>query len=101
MDEHENMALPVTRGELREELAKFEQKFDRKLEIWGGALADRISKLEQRVDGLYVELARHTQAILEVLQGRVSAFDEKYTDLPGRVTRLERKVFAPKRSPRR
>lgn len=104
MDERENMAVPVTRGELRQEIAKLDQK----LEIWGGALADRISKVEQRldrlekrVDGLYVELARHTQAILEALQGRLTAFDEKYADLPGRVARLERKVFAPKRSPRR
>ena len=97
MDE-QDMAAPVTRGELREELAKL----DLKIEVWGGALADRISKLEKRVEHLlYTELARHTNAILEALQGRVSVIDEKYADLPGRVAKLERKVFAPKRTPRR
>ena len=98
MDEHEDMTAPVTRGELREELAKLEKRFDLKLEVWGGALADRISRLEKT---LYTELARHTNAILEALQGRVSVIDEKYADLPGRVAKLERKVFAPKRTPRR
>ena len=118
MDEQADMAAPVTRGELREELAKLELK----IEVWGGALADRIGKLEtrvgklekrfdalekrfdaleKRVDGLYHELARHTNAILEAIQGRVSVIDEKYADLPGRVARLEREVFAPKRTPRR
>ena len=102
MDEQADMAAPLTRGELREELAKLEQRFDLKLEVWGGALADRITKLEKRFEHLLsTELARHTNAILEALQGRVSVIDEKYADLPGRVAKLERKVFAPKRTPRR
>ena len=100
--EEQDMVTPVTRGELREELGKLERRFDLKLETWGGALADRITKLEKRFEHLlYTELARHTNAILEALRGRVSVIDEKYADLPGRVARLERKVFASKRTPRR
>lgn len=119
-----DMTTPVTRGELREELAqleirleqKLEEKLDQKLEqkleekldrmldqklqqrlahlatkadleIWGGALLARIQ----------TDLARHTKAIQEALSAQVSALDDKYTDLPRRVSRLEAAVFKPKR----
>jgi len=59
------MSTPVTHGELRAELERFETRFDHKLEqletrfdekleIWGGALLDRIESVEQR---LLTELA--------------------------------------------
>lgn len=41
--------------------------------------------------------ARHTRAIQEAMSTQISAVDEKYADLPARVSRLEAKVFAPKR----
>lgn len=46
---------------------------------------------------MLVELARHTKAIYESMSTQVSVIDEKYADLPRRVSRLETKVFAPKR----
>ena len=87
---------------LEQKLEKYATKAD--LEIWGGALSARIGGLETRtsgvetrlghvetkVDGLYGELARHTQAILEAMSTQISVVDEKYSDLPERVSRLER-----------
>ncbi|HMG56356.1 MAG TPA: hypothetical protein VK601_22810 [Kofleriaceae bacterium] len=110
-----DMSTPVTRGELREEIQrldlrldrldqKFEQRFAQMatkddlaelaarmatkadLEIWGGALFER----------LLTELARHTKAIQEALSTQVSTIDDKYADLPGRVSHLETAVFVPK-----
>jgi chaperonin cofactor prefoldin len=105
------MSTPVTRGELRKEIERLEirldqkldrldQKFDQKftqmastmatktdLEIWGGALFER----------LLTELARHTKAVQEALSTQVSAIDDKYADLPARMNRLEAAVFTTKR----
>jgi hypothetical protein len=92
---------------------KLEEKFDQKLGLWGGALMARIEageqRLAQRIDGLerrfdvfdgmeqrlLAELARHTRAIQESMSAQSSAIDEKYADLPRRVTRLEAEVFPP------
>jgi hypothetical protein len=111
-----DMSTPVTRGELKEELANFElrleqkleQKFDQKLELWGGALLFRIAASERMIAELgqrmlaseqriLAELARHCGAMQESLSKQISVIDEKYSDLPRRVRRLEGKVFAPKR----
>ena len=106
-----DMSTPVTRGELREEIERLEirldqkldrldQQFDQKfaqmankmatkadLEIWGGALLER----------LLTELARHTKASQEEMLMRISAIDDKYADLPARMNRLEAAVFPTKR----
>ena len=126
-----DMSTPVTRGELREELAQLDNKFtqldnkftqldnkfaqldnkfaqldnkftqlDNKLEIWGGALVARIQSNEQRIDcvaqqiqsseqRILAELARHAKAIQESVSTQITAVDEKYKDLPARVSRLE------------
>lgn len=124
MAKRSEMSKPVTRGELLDVLETFEQKLDEKLdkklekyatkgdlEIWGGALSARIGGLETRtsavearlgrvetkVDGLYGELARHTQAILEAMSTQISAIDDKYADLPERMSRLERDASRPRR----
>ena len=93
-----DMSTPVTRGELRAELAQFEirleQKLEQKLEIWGGALLARIESTEQR---LLSELARHAKAFHEAMMVQISVIDEKYADLPQRVSQLEAKVFARKK----
>jgi len=109
MDDATNMSTPVTRGELKAELEqfevrleqkleqkleKFEMRFDQKLGLWGGALRAQIEASEQR---LLTELARHVRAIQESLSTQVSVIDEKYTDLPARVTHLEATVFRSKR----
>jgi hypothetical protein len=119
-----DMSTPVTRGELQAELAHLATKAE--LEIWGGALLariesgeqrliERIDGLEQRFDGLeqrfdgfeqrfdgfehrlLAELACHTRAIYESMSMQVSIIDEKYADLPPRMSWLEAEVFPPKR----
>jgi DNA anti-recombination protein RmuC len=85
------------------------------LEVWGGALLDRIrqgdrrlDELEQRVNArfdhfeqrlsdrlqqtehrLMQELARHASALLESMQTQIKACFEPHADLPERVRRLE------------
>lgn len=104
--EHPDMSTPVTRGELREELAQLEQRLDQKfvtkddlrnelakyatkqdLDTWGGALLERMT----------VEIGRAVRAAMESVRISVTAVDDQYRDLPARVARLEAKVFAPKR----
>jgi hypothetical protein len=43
------------------------------------------------------ELARHSKAIQEALSTQISTIDDKYADLPARVSQLEAAVFAPER----
>ena len=70
---------------LEKKLAHLATKTD--LEIWGGALLER----------MMMELARHTKAIQEALLTQISVFDDKYADLPRRVSHLETTVFGPER----
>lgn len=62
-------------------------------------LEQRMEGMEQRMEGmeqrLLAELARHTRTIQESMAAQISAIDEKYADLPPRVTRLEAEVFPP------
>jgi hypothetical protein len=110
MTNEANMSTPVTRDELRDELSQLEQRVDRRfeqvdqrfetmlrqmatkaeLELWGGALMACIEQAEKR---LVMEIARHTQANHEASVRLLAAIDDKYTDLPGRVSRLEGAVF--------
>lgn len=125
MTDATDMSTPVTRGELREEIEQLELRLaplatkaelelrlaslatKAELEIWGGALLARIeSSGQQLIEGidrseqrLHVELARHAKALYESMAALISASDEKYKDLPGRVSRLEAAVFAPKQVP--
>ncbi len=118
--DREDMSAPVTRGELREELAALEQrleqkleqkleaKFDLKLGLWGGALMEEIKasrrqmlEMERR---LMAELGQHTRASNEQTTSGLAAIDDQYKDLPDRVKALEEHVFAkpgPKRTVRR
>ncbi len=85
-----DMSTPITRGELRDELAQLEnridhkldhlertfdhkldhleRKFDHKLDMWGGALRAQIAESETRVVS---ELARHTRAQITESETRV------------------------------
>ena len=78
-----DMSTPVTRGELREELAQLEIR-----------LVQRMEGIEQR---LLVELPRHIKAVSEDMARQISVIDDKYADLPARVRRLETEVFPPRR----
>ena len=89
-------------------LDKLEERFDQKLEIWGGALLARIETSEQRMVAtmqasldaqerrLLAELARHAGAIQESVSMQIRVIDEKYADLPARMSRVEAAVFGPK-----
>ena len=56
-------------------------------------LCHRLLGDEQR---LLTDLARHTKAACEMIAMQVSAIDDKYAELPGRVSRLEATVFPPR-----
>jgi hypothetical protein len=106
MAEPRDMDAPVTRREMHEAL-----------ETWGGAIIERLTSSltrlivasEQRMTAAMVamegrlmnELGRATRASEAELTTRIKVVDEQYTDLPGRVTRLEAKVFAPPKRKRR
>jgi hypothetical protein len=99
----DDMSTPVTRGELRDELQQLEVRLEQKLahmvtrtefEMWGGALLARIELGEQR---LFTERARHTRAVQESMSTQISVIDDKYDDLPARVSLLEATVFQPER----
>jgi len=70
---------------LEKKLAHLATKAD--LDIWGGALLER----------LLTEIARHTRAVQEAMSTQISVIDDKYADLPARVTNLESSVFPPAR----
>lgn len=113
-----DMSTPVTRGELREEIDRLESRLDARLEarlaematrteleMWGGALLKRIESGEQRMIDrivaferqLQLDLAHHANALHEAMAKMVSAIDDKYSDLPRRVSRLEGEVFRTRR----
>jgi uncharacterized protein YceH (UPF0502 family) len=117
-----DMTALVTRGEMKEEFAQFEQRLEVRLaqmatktdlEVWGGALEQRldkrISEVEQRLEQrlgkrideaeqrLHADLAMLAKAHQESMATLISIIDEKYADLPRRVKRLEGAVFRAKR----
>jgi len=102
----------VTRGELREELGQLtqtlvsrieagEQRLDKRIDDVGKEINEAekrlgqfLSDMENRLgDRLSAQLAKHAQAHHDDLMSMLSKFEEKYADLPGRVTRLEGAVF--------
>ncbi len=107
MPDASDMSHPVTRAELREELAKHPTKAELALHLQGWA--DRLIDLfraemsavrnDMRTlrEELGAELARHVRAANEEMRDWTRAFDDRYKDLPPRVDKLETKVFAPKR----
>lgn len=106
MSNERDMEAPVTRRELYEAL-----------DIWLGAIMSRMdvsldarfaafdakldvkldTKLGEQVAIIQADLARHVKVMEENGRRGLAVVDEQYKDLPPRVTRLEAKVFAPKR----
>lgn len=119
MSDEADMERPVTRRELKEELGKFEGKVDAKLarldvkiDAVGGALLSRMDAMMREMRAEMAEMraemaemradaARQAKAAMEWALDQFRAVDDKYADLPRRVTRLEGKVFPPKRARRR
>jgi len=88
----EAVAPLATKVELQEAVAPLATKVE--LEIWGGAL---MARMDTRLEGLRRDLqsdfARHASTIFESAQAMIRALDDKYADLPGRVTKLESRVL--------
>src|SRR5258708_31286243 len=97
----------ITRGILREELAalraemselrtELRTEFSTRLDLAVGAIVARMdagfAAFEQRMH------ADWTRTVAEQTAATLSVIDDKYADLPPRVTRLETKVFRSRRS---
>jgi hypothetical protein len=81
----------ATKAELAKAIEPLATKVE--LEMWGGALLDRIEHMRRE---LHADLARHANALHESMVALIHGYDDKYKDLPPRVVRLESAVFAPK-----
>lgn len=108
MTESRDMDAPVTRRELHETLDlwgnAFEQRIERRFENFMAGVKALFEAFEVRLVEMEARLMRElrsqTKASEDELASRPVAVDEQYKDLPARVTRLETKVFPP-RKPRR
>ena len=122
MAKRSDMSHPVTRGELREELAPYATKLDLErfatkvdlerfatkldleryatkldLETWGFALKDHLdANFARFAKQISDDLARQVRVIDERQRTEFVAVDDQYKDLPGRVAKLEAEVFPPK-----
>ena len=124
----EDMERPVTRRELKEELEKLEKRLeenlDEKLEV---KLEEKLEKkleekLEEKLAPIHAVLLRlvahaeqtnrrfdelehritvESKSAIEWGVAQVRAITDAYQDLPRRVTRLEAKVFPPRRTRRK
>jgi hypothetical protein len=85
----------ATKQELEHAVSQLATK--QELEWWGGALLARLEPFQGMEQRILAELGRHTNASQESMSKEISVIDEKYADLPGRVTRLESEVLARRR----
>jgi hypothetical protein len=107
MTDTTDMSTPVTRGELRSEIEGLERRLEHRLAVTKTELDAKIATLVTKDDLkveletwgkiLLSELARHANAIEESMRREISVIDDKYADLPGRVSRLESVVLTRKR----
>ena len=76
-----DMSTPVTRGELKQEFAHFEQRLDVKfkqwLETWGGALLARMESSEQR---LIERIESSEQRLTERMNLDIKASEQRLTE---------------------
>lgn len=119
MSEEADMERPVTRRELNQQVDRLDSNIDltrRELKLEADRLDGKIDRLDAKIDAvcgallarmdaivaeMRVEMGRQTKAAMEWALEQFRAVDDKYADLPRRVTRLEGKVFPPKRARRR
>lgn len=86
MSNEQDMDAPVTRRELKEELAAFEERLEQRFDDFEQKLEQ---KLDERFSKMLAELAQHVNAGLEQTRIWFGVIDDKYKDLPPRVTTLE------------
>jgi len=82
-----DMSTPVTRSELREELAQLE----RKLEIWGGALLARIQSGEQRIQSGQQRLLARIESGEQRLLARIESGEHRMLE---RIDASEQRLLA-------
>jgi hypothetical protein len=87
------LAKYPTREELDERLARYATKVD--IETWAFALLDKIERIFK------AELQGAVRILSEQHMREITILDDKYKTLPARVERLEAAVFPPKRTRRR
>jgi hypothetical protein len=78
-------------------LAKHSEMHERHERNFNLLLEAVLARIDQAQRELGADLARHTRAIEESMQGRISTVDDKYKDLPDRVKRLETTVLSSRR----
>lgn len=120
MDNDRDMEQPVTKRELRQELAEFRTELRAELQQGLSFVIDtltaRMAELrtdimqhvsteiarattaskEEMMRHLSTEFAKATSASNDQHRDQLTVIDDKYKDLPPRVARLERAVFPPK-----
>jgi exonuclease VII large subunit len=87
------MSTPVTRGELLTALAELDKKFATKadLDLWGGAIVDRLMVNERRI----AELDARLTARIDELDARLTArIDELNARLTARIDELDARLTA-------
>lgn len=105
----DDMDKPITRRELQEVLGEAFANFLKMLDMRFVAVDKRFADSEATNRRLMLDIekrfAADTRAALQEVtryhRDELSTIDDKYKDLPERVTKLEAKVFAPKRRRRR
>ncbi len=98
MEERFRQSMGAMEGRFRQSMGAMEGSFQKSMGVMEGRLQRSMGAMEGR---LTVELQRHTSASAEDLRGSVGAIDDKYRDLPDRVTKLEAAAFTPTSPPRR
>jgi hypothetical protein len=82
-------STPVTHTQLKDSLTDFGKELRAEFKQMHGELR---AEFKQMHDDLLRELARHVTASAEQTQQLIIGLDDRYRDLPGRVTVLEREL---------
>ena len=95
----QELARYPTREELREELARFVTRED--FGLWMQTIAQQhqvlVSEIRASHDVLLREIGRAARAAAEEHRRELGVLDDRYRDLPGRVTALEQGLDAHRR----
>lgn len=110
----DEMSHPVTRGELRAELASYPTKADLRAELASYAtkaelreefptkqyvddmartFVAALERLDSKIDRVALDLMRHMNSLIESVRVDIRAITEPYQDHGPRISRLERAVF--------
>jgi hypothetical protein len=89
---------PVTRRELREEFARFRVEMTHEIASAMNYVVERNqTAIDRAIEAALAahmsrEMSRMAQAVAEAMRQEIAALDDRYRDLPGRVSLLEREL---------